>query len=637
MPNIDYSKIGLKVGLEIHQQINTTTKLFCNCPTVLSEEYSYLLERYLRPVYSETGEIDIAALFEWEKNKKYVYRLPKLSTCLVECDEEPPHPMNEDAIVFGLAMTLAFNASPVDEVYVMRKTVIDGSNTSGFQRTAIIGLGGYIEDEEGKIGIQTIAIEEDAARKIDTTQDSVIYNLDRLGIPLIEISTAPDIHSPDQAKRVALKIGQMLRLTGKVKRGLGTIRQDLNVSINGGVKTEIKGVQELDLIPKIVEYEALRQLRLLEIKDELIKRGVTKELIKNNCIFKDITDLFLNTKSKIIQNEIKKNGKVFGIKAPKFRGLLGKELMPGRRFGTEISDYVKVLAGLGGLFHSDELPNYGITGDEVENVKRALEITNEDGFIVIVGNEDKLKVAVSVIIDRLLQALEGVPKETRGANQDGTTRFLRPQPGAARMYPETDIPPIRITQSLLEKAKQLIPPTPEEKMKELIKLGLNEELAKEILTSPRLDLFDYFTKKYAVTGSAITPTLIATTLENTLKYIKSEGGNPDIITEEVLDEVFTSIQKGIISKDSITEILLEYSRVGGKEGIKEVISKYTRLSDEELERIVKEAILSSKDELIKRKDKAVNIVMGKVMQLVRGRAEGKKVAELIRKELEKIM
>ncbi|ARM76561.1 Glu-tRNA(Gln) amidotransferase subunit GatE [Acidianus manzaensis] len=629
MSKLDYNKIGLKVGLEIHQQLNTSSKLFCNCPTQLSDEYQYTLERYLRPVLSETGEVDIAALFEWEKNKKYIYRLPAISSCLVECDEEPPHKMNEDALLIGLAMTLAFKGNPVDEIYVMRKTVIDGSNTSGFQRTSIVGLGGYVEDEEGVISIQTIAIEEDAARKIEGKTDSVTYNLDRLGIPLIEISTGPDIHSPEQAKRVALKIGQMLRLTGKVKRGLGTVRQDLNVSVAGGVKTEIKGVQELDLIPKIIEYEAERQLKLLEIKDELIKRGVNKDFILQNYTFKDITNIFANTQSKIINNELKKNGKVYGIKVPKFKGIFGIELMPDRRFGTEVSDYIKVFAGLGGLFHSDELPNYGITKEEIEKVKNELNVKEEDGFIIIVGKKEKLELAINAIKDRLLQALEGVPKETRAANEDGTTRFLRPQPGSARMYPETDIPPIRITNSILEKAKKIIPPTPEEKMKELLKLGLNEELAKQVLVSPRLDTFDYFVSKYS---PKIPPTVIATTLENTIKYVKSEGGNPDLITEEVLDTTFNAIYNGEISKDSIAEILLHYSKNGGD--IKSIIAQYQKLSDSELEKIIKEIISTNKNELLSKKDKAFNIVMGRVMSKVRGKAEGKKVAELIKKELE---
>lgn len=375
--SIDYKGLGLKVGLEIHQQLDTKNKLFCNCPTTLSDNYKFTLERFLRPVSSELGEVDVAALFEWERGRKYIYQV-STSSCLVECDEEPPHLINDEALEIALATAMGLHSTIVDEVYVMRKIVIDGSNTSGFQRTAIVALGGYVEDRNERIGIQTIAVEEDAARKIEDKPDHVTYNLDRLGIPLIEISTSPDIHDPDQAARVALKIGQLLRLTKKVKRGLGTIRQDINVSIAGGTKTEIKGVQELDLIPIIVKNEALRQLRLLEIKDELKRRGLTKETVMNNMIVKDLTYLFEKTDSKIVKRELEKGSLVFGIKVPGFTKLLGKELMPNRRFGTEIADYVRALAGLGGIFHSDELPNYGISQDEVNKVKRDLSITDND-------------------------------------------------------------------------------------------------------------------------------------------------------------------------------------------------------------------------------------------------------------------
>ncbi len=275
MTELDYSKLGLKVGLEIHQQLNSHNKLFCNCSTELTENYHYTLERYLRPSFSELGEVDVAALFEWQKGKKYVYQVSN-NSCLVECDEEPPHPLNEEALAIALAIAMALNSTIVDEVYVMRKIVIDGSNTTGFQRTAIIGLGGYIDVEGERIGIQTIAIEEDAARKVTENPLETVYSLDRLGVPLIEISTAPDIHSPEQAEKVAFKIGQLMRLTGKVKRGIGTIRQDLNVSISGGVKTEIKGVQRLELIPDIIRNEARRQYELLRIKEELKKRGLTE-------------------------------------------------------------------------------------------------------------------------------------------------------------------------------------------------------------------------------------------------------------------------------------------------------------------------------------------------------------------------
>jgi len=625
----DYRKLGLKVGLEVHQQLNTKHKLFCQCPTELDEKVGNSLERYLKPVMSELGEIDVAAYFEWEKGKKFVYDVPLNSSCLVECDEEPPHPMNLEAIMIGLAITIALHGNPVDEVLVMRKTVIDGSNTSGFQRTAIVGLGGYLDDVEGRISIQTIAIEEDAARKIEELKDTVRYNLDRLGIPLIEISTGPDISSPEQAKRVALEIGQMLRLTGKVKRGLGTIRQDLNVSISGGVKTEIKGVQDLDLIPKIIENEAKRQRSLLEIREALRSR-LDKETFLENFMFKELTDLFRETKSRVILSELNRGGQVIGIKAPGFAGILGKEVMPGRRFGTEVSDYVKSLAGLGGIFHSDELPNYGITETEISKVRETLGIHERDAFILIVGQREKLEKAVSVIRDRLAHAFEGVPKETRAANEDGTSKFMRPQPGSARMYPETDIPSIRITTDLLREAETIAPPTPEEKLDSLLKLGLNEELAKQVLNSPRLELFEKLVTKF---GQKVPPTLIASTLENTLKYVKSQGGDINRVTDSVIEKILEEVYEGRISKDSIPSILLDYCSPEENRNLREIIVKYTQLSDDELLAIISAVVKESEQELRVKGEKAFGIVMGRVMDKVRGRAEGRRVAELIRRVL----
>ncbi|MEM0130755.1 MAG: Glu-tRNA(Gln) amidotransferase subunit GatE [Saccharolobus sp.] len=633
MSDLDYEKLGLKVGLEIHQQLNTSHKLFCNCKTELEEKYISSLERYLRPTLSELGEVDVAALFEWKRGRKYIYKIPINTSCEVEADEEPPHNINDEALKIALAIGMALKSNIVDEVYTMRKIVIDGSNTTGFQRTAIVAIGGILEDEN--VTIQTIALEEDAARKIKEDPEQVEYSLDRLGIPLIEISTGPDIKSPEQAERVALKIGQLLRMTGKVKRGIGTIRQDLNVSIKGGTKIEIKGVQKLEMIAEIVKNEAVRQLNLLKIKEELKNRGLTKEDIIANFYVKDVTEIFKNTKSKIIKNEIEKGAIIYCIKLYKLKGILGWELVPKkRRFGTEIADYVRALAGLGGIFHSDELPNYGITNDELNKVRDVLNIMDEDAFIIIVGEKEKLDKAKEVIKDRILAAFDGVPKETRAALDDGTTKYLRPQPGAARMYPETDIPPRRIDNKLLEEAKKLVPESPEAKIKRYISLGLNEELAKEIIRNPRLDLFEEFINKFSPKVQA---SVIASTLTNTLKYVKSKGGDISKITDNDLEEIFRNLYEGKIAKDSITEILLEYTTNKDIMSISEIINKYKLISTEELEQIIDEVIKSNKDEIDKRKEKAVNIVMGKVMAKVRGKADGKIVAELIRSKLKNLI
>lgn len=627
MTELDYSKLGLKVGLEIHQQLNSHNKLFCNCSTELTENYHYTLERYLRPSFSELGEVDVAALFEWQKGKKYVYQVSN-NSCLVECDEEPPHPLNEEALAIALAIAMALNSTIVDEVYVMRKIVIDGSNTTGFQRTAIIGLGGYIDVEGERIGIQTIAIEEDAARKVTENPLETVYSLDRLGVPLIEISTAPDIHSPEQAEKVAFKIGQLMRLTGKVKRGIGTIRQDLNVSISGGVKTEIKGVQRLELIPDIIRNEARRQYELLRIKEELKKRGLTEEKIIKEFIPKDLTHVFKDTNSMLVKKELEKGSLVYGMKVAGFRGIFGWQLMPNRRFGTEVADYVRVLAGLGGIFHSDELPNYGITQDEVNEVKKELNVGENDAFVLIVSSREKLELAINTIKDRILYAFKGVPKETRAALEDGSTRFMRPQPGSARMYPETDIPPRRIDIEIIELAKSFMPESPEVKLKKLIELGLNQELANAILNSPRLDLFEELIKKYS---PKVQPITIASLLEINLKYVKKKIGDVTIITDDVIEKIVKAIYDDKISKDSIQDILLETA--SSKKNVDEIINKYSRISDSELEKIIDEVIAENIKEIEEKKEKAFNIIMGKVMSKVRGRADGKRVSELIREKM----
>ncbi|MDT7875584.1 MAG: Glu-tRNA(Gln) amidotransferase subunit GatE [Sulfolobaceae archaeon] len=627
MTELDYSKLGLKVGLEIHQQLNSHNKLFCNCSTELTENYHYTLERYLRPSFSELGEVDVAALFEWQKGKKYVYQVSN-NSCLVECDEEPPHPLNEEALAIALAIAMALNSTIVDEVYVMRKIVIDGSNTTGFQRTAIIGLGGYIDVEGERIGIQTIAIEEDAARKVTENPLETVYSLDRLGVPLIEISTAPDIHSPEQAEKVAFKIGQLMRLTGKVKRGIGTIRQDLNVSISGGVKTEIKGVQRLELIPDIIRNEARRQYELLRIKEELKKRGLTEEKIIKEFIPKDLTHVFKDTNSKLVKKELEKGSLVYGMKVAGFRGIFGWQLMPNRRFGTEVADYVRVLTRLGGIFHSDELPNYGITQDEVNEVKKELNVGENDAFVLIVSSREKLELAINTIKDRILYAFKGVPKETRAALEDGSTRFMRPQPGSARMYPETDIPPRRIDIEIIELAKSFMPESPEVKLKKLIELGLNQELANAILNSPRLDLFEELIKKYS---PKVQPITIASLLEINLKYVKKKIGDVTIITDDVIEKIVKAIYDDKISKDSIQDILLETA--SSKKNVDEIINKYSRISDSELEKIIDEVIAENIKEIEEKKEKAFNIIMGKVMSKVRGRADGKRVSELIREKM----
>ena len=268
---INYEALGFKCGLEIHQQLEGK-KLFCNCLTLNSDkEPNVKVERKLRAVAGETGEIDIAAQHEMSKNRRFVYESSSEDTCLVEYDEEPPHGLNKEALETALKVALLLNAKIVDEIQVMRKTVIDGSNVSGFQRTALIAMDGFIETSHGKVSIPTICLEEEAAQKIWEGKDFVKYRLERLGIPLVEIATGTEIKNPEHAKEVASHIGMILRSVEGVKRGLGTIRQDVNISIRSGARTEIKGFQELKIIPKIIEYEVKRQIEQVKEGKKLVK------------------------------------------------------------------------------------------------------------------------------------------------------------------------------------------------------------------------------------------------------------------------------------------------------------------------------------------------------------------------------
>ncbi|MEM1685064.1 MAG: Glu-tRNA(Gln) amidotransferase subunit GatE [Acidilobaceae archaeon] len=635
MSKIDYKAIGLKVGLEIHQQIESSHKLFCNCPPELIEEEHVVLVRRLRPTRSEVGDVDPAALFEWRRGRYYEYESPLNTSCLVEADEEPPHPLNREALVVALAVARSLGSYTPDEIYVMRKIVIDGSNTSGFQRTALVAIGGAIEVNGKIIPIETICLEEDAARKIGEEGLKVKYRLDRLGIPLIELATAPVIESPEEAREVALAIGRLLRLTGRVKRGLGTIRQDLNISIAGGAKTEIKGVQRLELIPKVVHYEVLRQLRLIELRRELLKRDLSKDSITYNPV--DLTSKLARSSSKILRRAVENGGVILGIKIPKMKGLLGFELMPGRRFGTELADYARFWAGVSGIIHSDELPGYGITGEEVNVVYETLNADPSiDAFIIVADIREKALKALSTIVDRIRVAFDGVPEETRAANEDGTTRYMRPRPGAARMYPETDIPPVKVTAELISEADKIKPEPLNVKLERLIsKYGLSRELALEVLMDIRLDLIESLIEKY---HERVQPSIIASIFVVTLRGLRGKGLDIEIITDKHLEEIVSYIAEGLIAKEA-SELILEEIAKNPQLTVREAIEKLglRAVSEAEAEAVIDEIIREYIEEVKKRGLKATSLIIGKAMGKLRGKIDGRRVAEIAREKIEKII
>jgi glutamyl-tRNA(Gln) amidotransferase subunit E len=628
---VDYAKIGLKVGLEIHQQLNAKTKLFCSCPPELfKEEPEITFLRQLRPTQSELGQVDPAAYFEFQKGVKILYEANKTSSCLVEMDEEPPHPINAEAVEIVLTVALMTNSVPIDEVHVMRKTVIDGSNTSGFQRTCIIASDGWIKVGEKTIPIQALSLEEDAARKTGTENEgkTIRYRIDRLGIPLIEVTTGPVIYSPMEAQEVAFAIGRILRDTGKVMRGLGTIRQDLNVSLPNGALIEIKGVQELELISKVVEYEVQRQLGLISVKEALLKRGVKPEDLKQE--FVDVSGIFKETKCRVIRKAVDKNQKVMAVKLPKFAGILKCELMPDFRVGTELSDRAKFWGRVGGIFHTDEMPNYGIAPEEVEAVRKAVDAGELDAVVFVADTAENVLDALKAVVERAQEAVTGVPAETRTAKEDGTTRYMRPRPGAARMYPETDIPPKPITDDLMEKVRKNLPEPAEKKLSRLIKqYGLNEKLAKQIADSEYDLLFEEIVKETGVQASTV-----AAFLTETLKALKREGAQVEKVGEDQIKSIFRAVGSGELTKEAVPDVFSWLSKNEGK-SLQDAVAALglKMLTEAELAPIIDRVVAANKQSVDKSDKNAYGMLMGAVMKEVRGKANPELVAKLLRERL----
>lgn len=593
---LDYKKIGLISGIEIHQQLEGK-KLFCNCPTLIREDNpDFEIERKLKAVVGETGEIDIAAAQEAEKSKKFVYQGYTDTTCLVELDEEPPHQMNKGALHLTLQICKFLNATIVDEVQVMRKTVVDGSNTSGFQRTALVGMNGSFQISNKKVSVPTISIEEDAAKIVSREEQKDTYNISRLGIPLIEIGTGPDLNTPEEVAEAAEKLGMLLRSTTpifeqSVKRGLGTIRQDVNVSIKGGARIEIKGAQDLRSMKLLVENEALRQQWILTNGKKI------------DCSPLDISSIFSKTECKFIKSAISKKQYVYGTKISSGVGIFKEEIQPGKRFGTELSDFAKVRAGIGGIIHSDEdLKKYSFSEKEITEIRKKLECTANDAFVLIVGTKEQCTKGFNALSERTKQFAQGVPKEVRKANPDGTTTYMRPMPGGARMYPETDTLPIK------PDLKIEIGETIEERTTRYIKEGIKDKDIANYIAKNMSEVFEDIRTKIKIDANTIAANLM----------------NASGVATDYLVLIFNAMENGDIPKNSFNDIIADIR--SGKD-INQVIDSKRTMSDTELEKIVDEIMKKEKD------NKNIGVLMGKVMAAAKGKADGRKASELLRKKI----
>jgi len=628
MSEIDIDKIGLKVGLEIHQQLDTSKKLFCNCKPIENTEYTEKFTRKLRAAKSELGKIDPAALFESSKSKTIVYYANQNSSCLVEKDDEPPHDLDVKAKEIALLISSALNSKIFSEIHVMRKTVIDGSNTSGFQRTMLVAQGGQIMVDEKKVGVQSICLEEDAGKLIKDESNQRFFSLDRLGVPLVEIALEPVSGDPAFVRKIALTLGRLLRVTKKVARGIGTIRQDVNVSIDGGGVVEIKGVQQLEQLEKIIEYEAKRQYGLKLISEKINSLGTYD--IDESDVF-TISSLLENCNSKIIKKSLENENVIKAIRVKKFSGIFGFEPFSGIRLGKEIGELVRFF-GIGGVFHSDELPNYGIENEDIQKIRKHLELEQHDAFLIIAGTEPTLNFAVNSIINRIKNAKNGPLAETRAATPTNETIFLRPRPGASRMYPETDIPTIRVSNIELDNASSMIPKSWDATISHIQnKYKINQQLSEQIFDSEYFDLFEKICN-----NDKTSPNFVASVLCSTITNLQRNNFDASLLKDKEIFDVFNLLNENKISKESI-EIIFKQIMSGKAISVSEAIQNASikNLTEEELSKILDKIIEDNLDKIKQDGMRSISSLMGLAMKQVRGQVSGNLVNNLLSEKIKK--
>lgn len=607
MKHIDYEKLGLLCGLEIHQQLEGR-KLFSCAPTIIRDDKEdFSIERSLTAVAGETGEIDVAASAESQKNKRFIYKGYTQTVSLVEIDEQPPLPVNQDALFTTLQLAGLLDAVVVDEIHVMRKTVVDGSNTSGFQRTALVAYDGTLRVDGVTVGIPTICLEEDSAKIIERTQEHDIYNLSRLGIPLIEISTTPVLTHPSMVHATALKIGMLLRSTGRVKRGLGTIRQDVNVSISKGSRVEIKGAQDLALLSTLVANEAFRQNTIVELRDRFC--AVRVETMTS------ISALFSTTASSLVSKALAQKQGVFGARLTKGAGLLGTELQPGKRVGTDLSDFAKTKAKIGGIIHSDEpFEKYGFIDDEIIAIKKSLACRSDDAFIMVVAPEDVATQAFSAIAHRLTMLAHGVPSEVRKANDDGTTTYLRPMPGASRMYPETDVWP------LVPPRSAILPELIEDKIVRYQReFQLAKDLAETIATGSSFLAFEHAVVSFPCLKPATIAEIIAS-LPVTLKRKHGITGVDGALDDAFYTALFKGLSDGKIATNSLVDIARAY--VDNNDMVA-AMKAFSLMDPADVKHIVTTVVKELGNSAPRGK------LIGEIMRRCAGKADGKLVQEFL--------
>ena len=620
-----YSALGFKSGIEIHQQILTQKKLFCHCPAGrYSKVYDAEILRHMRPTLSELGEYDGCALMEFKTKKDVIYQLNRETVCTYEMDDTPPFTVNQEGLDIAIEIALLLNCSIVDEMHISRKQYLDGSIPTGFQRTAVVGINGWIPFKDRKITISHICYEEDACRQVSNIGHRITFRTDRLGMPLIEVITGADMRTPEEARQVVNEIGRLIRATKKVRRGLGSVRQDVNSSVTGGSRVEIKGVPQTCMIPALLHNEALRQANLLKIKNILTKRNINDKNL--NTVKLDLSAELSKTESGIMRQALAKNLSIGGIKLTGLAGILNHPTQLGVTFSDEISERIRIIACLDELpniFHTDKYPSYDGALTDLEMIKKSMSVGKDDVAVFIWGSPADVKTALEEVRLRVVDAINGVPNETRRALKNGVTDFERILPGANRMYPDTDSPPTKITIERVNQIKAQLPEAPWVREQRYAKLGMALCVARDLAVSDKAPLAEKIIADYKVN-----PTLVGAVLTQQLAALLHRGLAIENIADDSFIELFQLYSKGLFHKEAFIRII-EHLGQNPSAKVKDIVQKHTlkTIPAKDIDKTVGEALKSNGFKSYRKtqvglRDKMLAYYSGVVMKRYRGRIDG---------------
>ena len=556
MTAADYAEIGFKSGLEVHQQLLTATKLFCRCPAGrYSNNYDAEILRHMRPTLSELGEYDGTALMEKKTRKNIFYRLQRDTVCTYEFDDTPPFLMSDEALDIALELGLLLRLNMISELHIARKQYLDGSIPTGFQRTTIVGVSGWIPYKDRRIDIRQLGLEEDSCREVADAGHDRVYITDRLGTPLIEVVTEPQMVTPRETAAVCRIIGLLCRSTHKVRRGYGATRQDVNVSVRGGTRIEIKGVPQIWRIPRLVYNEARRQCALLSIRDELRRRGVTAERFQYSV--HDVTRSCSKVLYLPVRTALDRGLGVRCVVLRGFAGMLNRQTQEHTTFATEFSDRVRVIACLNELpniVHSDTAAE-SLAARDWKHLRKRTEARDEDVLVLVWGDELDTQTACEEIAIRAREATVGVPNDTRQALKDGTNGFERVLPGAERMYPDTDLPPIEIRPERLDRVRQGLPPYVWDRIARYRREGLPKDVIERLAISRYADLYERVVDELGVNA-----VFAAVVLEQRIKAKRRAGLPVDRLTDALLFEIFRAHADGRLARHGVFEVIAWLAR-----------------------------------------------------------------------------